>query len=275
MCFDKNEKMKKTLLDLLEIPEIQHKIRLIAEKTNQVEDKAVSHDFAPSMPDQESSKMKNENKNLKERNQQLNEEVDKIRKESSKKTDQIKDLQLQIASLRSENVKYAEKIRQLESCVKRANSMEEELTKFKRSNQEYQDIYDLYLSLPNALKKALKGIFNENDLWSFIICGMQTDRLLEFWDFCMRDLKRGKLLDEKDKLAEIFCFFLEKINHTLNDTPLYLYQEVKKGAAFDTAQHTATSDSAAVGRIQEVLFPGLVYASSKKILRKSVVVVED
>ena len=281
MCFEKIEKAKKILLRLLETEEVQQKIRFIVSGENepQAGTETLPLNSASSMQEQESRKrllaLQSENEALKKDNQQLRSDIEKSHRESSGKERKINDLQRQIDSLQSENENHAEKIRQLESCARRASSLEEKLKKIEMSYQEYQAVFDLFMSLPSSLRKSLKGIFNESDLWSFVICGTQTERLLDFWDFCMRDLKRGKLLDERDKLAQIFDFFLEKINHTLNDTQLYLYQEVKKGAAFDTAQHTATSDSAAVGRVQEVLFPGLVYASSKKILRKSVVVVED
>ena len=103
MCSDKKEKVKNILLSLLDTPEIQQKIRFIVvkEDDSQAAAAAVSLNSALSMPDQETSQrlieLQNDNKALRKQNQHLKAEVENGERESSRKTDQIKELQHQIA----------------------------------------------------------------------------------------------------------------------------------------------------------------------------------
>ena len=277
MCFEKKEKAKIILLKLLDTDEIQRKIRSIVTENKDPQNEGMDDSIgsASLTPDQEFQRqlieLRTEKDTLEKCYQQLQAETERIRKESAGKDDKIRELS---KALRKEKEDNSETIQRLESCEKIRISLEEKVKKIEKAHLEYQAIFDLYLSLPNPLRKSLKGIFNESDLWAFIISGTQPNSLMEFWDFCKRDLNRGKLLDEREKLVKIFDFFLQKINRTLYEEPFYLYQEVEKGSAFDTAQHIAVSDGAACGRIQEVLFPGIIYASSKKILKKSLVMVD-
>lgn len=288
MCIDKTEKMKKILLSLLDTDEVQQKIRSILSVSGRRDvelsvpgrrgvecvSSIGSSDLENSLRQQLSDLKKNVQQ-LEQQKKILEENLETNQRESVQKDRKIRELSIQIDGLQAENKKNISSIQRMEQDILRAEEMKNKLRNLESSYSEYQSIFQLFLALPSSLKTSLKGIFNGSDLWSFVICGAQPERLMDFWDFCMRDFKRGKLIDQKEKLVKIFDFFFEKINSTLNETPLYLRQEIKKGMSFDTAYHTATSDSDAVGRIQEILLPGIVYANSQKVLKKSVVIVRN
>ncbi len=79
------------------------------------------------------------------------------------------------------------------------------------SIQVFEDLYNKYLTLPIPLRESLSGIFCCENMWTFLFSGIQEQRLFEFWDFCMRDFKRGNLLEHRKLLCEIFDTFFDKI----------------------------------------------------------------
>jgi len=150
---------------------------------------------------------------------------------------------------------------------------EAELRRVKGEVVAFQKVYEQFLALPNALRSNLKGFFCEKDVWSFLVSGSQPDRLRDFWDFCRNDLARGRLEQQRDVLLEIFTFFFDRINDSLGDDPQWLWQKVSSGMSFDSSVHSATAESAAVGKVVSVVWPGFVYATNNKVCRKSLVVV--
>ena len=158
---------------------------------------------------------------------------------------------------------------QLEAKVK---PLEMKLNSLEGSVSKFQSIYDLYLSLPATLRKNLKGYFNESDMWSFVVSGAQPDNIRDFWDYCKNDFVRGRLKESRDKLLGIFMFFFNLINETLGET--WILQQVSCGASFDTACLSSTPESPVSGKVQEVVWPGMLYATNKKVFRKSLVVVK-
>ena len=199
---------------------------------------------------------------------------------------ELADQQRELAKLKSDKIRLErtlaaserekselEKVRSLyEQLETKVKPLEKKLNSLESSVSRFQSIYELYLSLPAALRKNLKGYFNESDMWSFVVCGVQPDNIRDFWDYCKNDLARGRLRECRDKLREIFMFFFDLINESLGET--WILQRVPSGASFDTACLSSTLESAVSGKVQEVVWPGMLYATNKKVFRKSLVVVK-
>lgn len=206
-------------------------------------------------------------------------EVTALRKELETKQRELDKLNLDknrlertlAASEREKN--ELEKVRSLyEQLVVKVKPLEKKLNSLEGSVSKFQSIYDLYLSLPATLRKNLKGYFNESDMWSFVVSGAQPDNVRDFWDYCKNDFVRGRLRDCRDKLLDIFMFFFNLINETLGGT--WILQQVSCGASFDTACLSSTPESPVSGKVQEVVWPGMLYATNKRVFRKSLVVVK-
>lgn len=137
--------------------------------------------------------------------------------------------------------------------------------------QVFEDLYNKYLTLPIPLRESLSGIFCCETMWTFLFSGIQEQRLFEFWDFCMRDFKRGNLLEYRELLCEIFDTFFDMFCK-FNDN--YKRQKPICGAEFDSSLHSSTSGSDAVGNIQNVLLAGVCFSKNNKVFKKSIVEVK-
>ena len=137
--------------------------------------------------------------------------------------------------------------------------------------QAFEDLYNKYLTLPLPLRESLSGIFYCENMWTFLFSGIQEQRLFEFWDFCMRDFKRGNLLEHRKLLCEIFDTFFDMLCK-FNDN--YKRQQPVCGDEFDSSLYSTTSGSDAVGNIQNVLLSGVCFSKNNKVFKKSIVEVK-
>ena len=253
MCTRK-EKLKELFLSFLDDPKVKEKILLLVNSHNNL-NLTNTTNFPNTNQNFEIEKLNYQNKLQAKDNQiaALTNQLAIAKNKITELEDQLWDLQRH----REAKISEAEKIFALKDVV-----------------GDFQKIHELYLTLPQNLREALSGIFCDTSLRSFVFSGVQADRLMEFWDFCMTDFKRGKNLEYQAILTQLFDFFFKIINEEINSSPRYLKQEVQLGDSFDSSIHTCTSTSNAVGRVSEILLPGIIYSSSRKVFKKSVVVVK-
>ena len=246
MC-DRKTRLRNLLLEFLEESEIRRKIFSIVRQNGAPEEMSGSADR---------KELEKLSKSLIEKEK----EAAGLRQRLAEAAGQIESLKKELASSQKSEVALKQRIEKLSGV---GNAMD-----------DFQRIYDLYLHLPEQVRSSLSGTFCSKNLRSFIFCGVQADRLLEFRDFCLTDFKRGKNLEVRESLIQIFDFFFKIINEEINENPLYLRMDTKVGEKFNDSVHTCTSSSDAVGIVDEVLLPGIVYAATRKIFKKSLVSVK-
>lgn len=258
MCKDKKQKMKETLLVLLEDKAVQDKILEIAHRDrhnslsqgcNQKHD-ALSVE-APARID-----------------------VNKLKDDLQQSEKNIEVLQQRFKSLTSEledrNKEYNKTVDERNKLKSKLFEAQNELKKINDTVARYHDIYKKFQNLEPDTRLSLKGIFKgEGDLWKFIFCGILPENIEALWGLCSNKALNGEL-SELDKLKSIFDFFFG-IYNTLHDTPPFHRQIIQIGMVFDGDKYTRSSDGKVAGKISEIILPGYEHSCSGKIVKKSIV----
>lgn len=272
MCI-KIEKIKKLLLELLDDEDVKTKISTISN----IQQKTVIATGTGADSHTETkveSKFPDLEKRLKEKELQLG----NLQGDLTKKDAELANIKNQLEELKGT---LNEKETELSSNKKLLTDYQREVKTLTAENgrltqafscvKNYEKIYEEYLTLPDELRESLAGIFCCRTVWTFLFSGIQEEGLFEFWDFCMRDFKRGKYLEHReilcrifDTLFDIFCSFNDNYKRQMPDT----------GEEFDSSLYANTSSSDAVGNIQETLLQGILYAKNDKVFKKSIVVVK-
>lgn len=135
---------------------------------------------------------------------------------------------------------------------------------------EMSKAFELYQKLPSSTRKVLNGVVNGKDLLSFVCTGAQESNLDRFWDLCNEAFIDGD--DDASTMADIFNSFFDLIQ-MLGTVNARERLSVNAGDRFDNDLCTRIAHSAPTGSVREVLFQGYRYKVSKKIVRKSLVLV--
>lgn len=140
----------------------------------------------------------------------------------------------------------------------------ERTTDFYRTTYaELENAYKIYLSLDEATRFDLAGIFGTGDnATGFFSGAVQESHLSQFWDYVSRHV-------EDSRLAELFDFCFEAFNRGFREPP-YSRLVAESGHYFDDETMRRTSSSRQMGRVARVLLQGYRY-SSGNVIRQSVV----
>ena len=131
-------------------------------------------------------------------------------------------------------------------------------------------LFQKYPALSENVRRNLDIVFRrENDFAAFICGGAQEDCLDIIWNTAQNAL--GNNQNDAALLADIFDYCLELVNAS-KANPWYELLQTNVGDEFDYNKHVPTGDSAAQGRIVEVLLLGYKKISNgERIIKKSIV----
>lgn len=134
---------------------------------------------------------------------------------------------------------------------------------YRTTYAELENAYKIYLSLDEATRFDLAGIFGAGDTATGFFSGaVQESHLSQFWDYVSRHV-------EDSRLAELFDFCFEAFNRGFREPP-YSRLVVENGNYFDDETMRRTSKSRQIGRVARVFLNGYRY-SSGNVIRQSVV----
>ena len=131
-------------------------------------------------------------------------------------------------------------------------------------------LFQKYPALSENVRRNLDIVFRrENDFAAFICGGAQEDCLDIIWNTAQNALDNNQ--NDAALLADIFDYCLELVNAS-KANPWYELLQTNVGDEFDYNKHVPTGDSAAQGRIVEVLLLGYKKISNgERIIKKSIV----
>lgn len=126
-----------------------------------------------------------------------------------------------------------------------------------------------FLVLPQGVRLALRGIFKQDTFDNFVACGSQRDNIEALWDFIKFRIMDCNL-EALETLVKILYFCQDTFNGTA-EQPLLLRDEIAAGDPFDVTRHIRTPDGKVSGTVGEVMLLGYTNASTRGVIRKTIV----
>lgn len=162
--------------------------------------------------------------------------------------------------LREQKSKFEQKI---SDANEKRKAAEHTADFYRTTYAELENAYKIYLSLDEATRFDLAGIFGAGDTATGFFSGaVQESHLAQFWDYVSRHV-------DDTRLAELFDFCFAAFNRGFREPP-YSRLVAERGTYFDDETMRRTSNSRQMGRVARVLLQGYRY-SSGNVIRQSVV----
>lgn len=274
---DNKEFNEKSLLKMLDKPDVRRKIQDIA-KWEEKEEERMSWLNAI----KENAELKKKLDRKRTEKESLYMELERLRADNKKLTGINIKLDTDIKIMQDEKdkllsgykVKEGEYKKLKEDYERQLISLEQkcqELNKYKKLNKKYEMIdyyYNLYLSFSESEHKKLGRILSGESPEQFLAWGTQWDNIRALWteiSFWLDEYPK----DTVDKLIQIFDYFfgIYYENNQKDGTKKYIRQEVEAGDEFDDFLYTR-KDGAVAGKITEVLLYGYGETDGEEFILK-------
>ncbi|MBR4383250.1 MAG: hypothetical protein IKP64_06805 [Selenomonadaceae bacterium] len=152
---------------------------------------------------------------------------------------------------------------ELDTASKALKVAEDTANLYRTTYAELENAYKIYLSLDEATRIDLAGIFGTGDtVTGFFSGAVQESHLAQFWDYVSCHV-------DDSRLAELFDFCFETFNRGFREPP-YSRLVAERGSYFNDETMRRTTTSRQMGRVARVLLQGYRY-SSGNVIRQSVV----
>ena len=160
--------------------------------------------------------------------------------------------------------------------IEEAHKQKKTLDYFTAGYGEIDSMYKIYQKLDENIHEELSGIFGSADTpIQFFCSALQENHLDNFWEYICSKINSGKINRDMEGMLNVlfdFCFDMVNISQS---KPMYKRLQVQAGFDFDNNYMIKTSDSSQLGIIKEIKLEGYVYASSNKVVKRSLVQVES
>ena len=172
--------------------------------------------------------------------------------------------------------KASQEIYAMKQEIDEAHKQKATLDYFTAGYGKIDSMYKMYQKLNEDIRGELLGIFGSADTPLMFFCGaLQENHLDNFWDYICNKINSGKIdRDTEGMLNSLFDFCFDMVNIS-QQKPMYKRLEVQTGFDFDSSYMIKTSDSSQLGNIKEVKLAGYVYASSNKVVKRSLVQIKS
>ncbi|WP_304064954.1 hypothetical protein [Megamonas hypermegale] len=160
--------------------------------------------------------------------------------------------------------------------IEEAHKQKKTLDYFTAGYGEIDSMYKIYQKLDENIHEELSGIFGSADTpIQFFCSALQENHLDNFWEYICSKINSGKInKNTEDMLNNLFDFCFDMVNIS-QTKPIYKRLQVQAGFDFDNNYMIKTSDSSQLGIIKEIKLEGYTYASSNKVVKRSLVQVES
>ena len=222
----------------------------------------------------------NKQKELEQKNRDLVAEKDGIKAEKEKTEKKLAECEKNLNKANNTIVDIKNKAGEVIDSMKReideARKQRETLDYFTAGYGEIDRMYKMYQQLDEDIRGELAGIFGSADTPIQFFCGaLQENHLDNFWEYIRDKINSGRIdNDTEGMLNNLFDFCFDMVNGS-QSKPMYKRLQVQAGFDFDNSYMIKTSDSSQLGVIKKVKLAGYVYASSNKIVKRSLVLVES
>lgn len=182
----------------------------------------------------------------------LNAEITALRQELKDARQHGEALEAEISSLRQEMLSSQEKLR----------DADKKLSDF----EPLIRAMELYGSLGEKSREAMKNIFRSSSPDGFLSCGVQKNSLSNLWDYGRTLAADGS--EDCLKIDGLFAYFVSLYNLTF-DQPVYSLIEPQTGDRFDEDIHVCLTRGTRIPKISGVLLRG--YRVNGKTINKALV----
>lgn len=223
--------------------------------------------------DKKQKELEQKNKDLVAENEKVNDEKEKAEKKLAECEKNLNEANKAIADIKN---KAGEVIDSMKREIDEARKQRETLDYFTAGYGEIDRMYKMYQQLDEDIRGELAGIFGSADTPIQFFCGaLQENHLDNFWEYIRDKINSGRIdNDTEGMLNNLFDFCFDMVNGS-QSKPMYKRLQVQAGFDFDNSYMIKTSDSSQLGVIKKVKLAGYVYASSNKIVKRSLVLVES
>lgn len=217
--------------------------------------------------------LEQKNKDLVAENEKVNDEKEKAEKKSAECEKNLNEANKAIVDIKN---KAGEVIDSMKREIDEARKQRETLDYFTAGYGEIDRMYKMYQQLGEDIRGELAGIFGSADTPVQFFCGaLQENHLDNFWEYIRDKINSEKVdKDTEGMLNSLFDFCFDMVN-TSQSKPMYKRLQVQAGFDFDNNYMIKTSDSSQLGIIKEIKLEGYTYASSNKVVKRSLVQVES
>ena len=217
--------------------------------------------------------LEQKNKDLVAENEKVNDEKEKAEKKLAECEKNLNEANKTIVDIKN---KAGEIIDSMEQEIEEAHKQKKTLDYFTAGYGEIDSMYKIYQKLDENIHEELSGIFGSADTpIQFFCSALQENHLDNFWEYICSKINSGKIdKDTEGMLNNLFDFCFDMVN-TSQPKPMYKRLQVQAGFDFDNNYMIKTSSSSQLGIIKEIKLEGYVYASSNKVVKRSLVQVES
>lgn len=216
--------------------------------------------------------LEQKNKDLVAENEKVNDEKEKAEKKSAECEKNLNEANKAIVDIKN---KAGEVIDSMKREIDEARKQRETLDYFTAGYGEIDRMYKMYQQLGEDIRGELAGIFGSADTPVQFFCGaLQENHLDNFWEYIRDKINSEKVDKDTEGMLNVlfdFCFDMVNISQS---KPMYKRLQVQAGFDFDNNYMIKTSDSSQLGIIKEIKLEGYTYASSNKVVKRSLVQVK-
>lgn len=228
-------KDKKAILQLLDDPDVQEKIRSIFREephTSNIDTAELQH---------------------------LQEELKQAKKEKSDLQQKLEESNKEISNLRETNTTLQNKCNEAQTNYNKAKT---EIDRYR----DLEDAFSQFHRLDSDIRNSFQSILNASSPIAFLLSGSDLENIrLYFEKVCMEWEKYSD--DTLQILNNVFDYLFEqfRINH-----PEYHRIETFEGETFNLEKHDRTSSSPPVGKIKRIIISGYTNQTGSKKMKSYV-----
>lgn len=223
--------------------------------------------------DKKQKELEQKNRDLVAEKEKINGEKEETEKKLAECEKNLNNANQTIIDIKNEAGRVIDSMKQE---IEEAHKQKKVLDYFTAGYGKIDGMYKMYQKLNKDIRGELLGIFGSADTPIQFFCGaLQENHLDNFWDYICNKINNEKIDENTEKmLSKLFDFCFDMVNIS-QQKPMYKRLEVQTGFDFDSNYMIKTSDSSQLGNIKEVKLAGYVYASSNKVVKRSLVQVES
>lgn len=258
---DMKEKKIENFLNLLDSPAIQKKIRDICDVSPVTDSKSgIEVTELKARLAQCQNEMQEYKNSFAAERSRLESDLKKAKEklETSKKT--IEEREDELSQLRKSE-------QSLSSSLEKAN---EDIRKLKNYFSDSVTLLDRYKSLSVSIRTGLSDVICDKDVILFIASCSTPEHLKAIWTYTKKMAGSNGDADEIDVLKDIFDYFFDVFNHSLQN-PMYVRDSVETGYSFDDDKYDRCTGSSTSGKITQVILRGYKSVNTGTIICRSFV----
>ena len=180
----------------------------------------------------------------------------------------------QVTALKNEKQRLEGQLRGQAAEVDKARLCQKELADYKTAYGGFEQMYELYMDLPEEMRQSLSGIMGNGDRRRFICGAVQEKHLEMFWDCAVQAVNDSGCSEaDAERLRQLFDFCLKAVNDSEGRIVFEKVQAIA-GDDYDTRFMQRSRSSRQQGTVAKLLLMGYCWKQTGKLVKKALVRIE-